>query len=292
MENLKFQPEGRLIHTHENISALSDISSMKKAMEKGMILEGVAVKCDSNLTLTVSLGDRTGIIPRSEAAIGSPDGTIRDIAIISRVGKPVSFHIAEISGDNIILSRRSAQQAARAYFLENIVLWDVIPATVTHLEPFGAFLDIGCGLPAMMGIENISTARIPHPSHRLNLGQHIHAAVRQIDYENGRFALSLKELLGTWEENAAEFTLGETVQGIVRSVKPYGAFVELTPNLSGLTEPLDGINAGDLVAVYIKAIIPEKRKIKLIIISKLDGDPPKSELKYYLTSGNVGSWDY
>lgn len=292
MDSLQFQPEGRLIHTHGNTSAISDMISLKKAREKGKILEGVVLKCDSSLTLTVALGKKTGIIPKCEAAIGTQDGTTRDIAIISRVGKPVSFHIMDISGDKIILSRKSAQLAAKEYFVNNLKLWDVIDTTVTHLEPFGAFLDIGCGLPAMIGIENISTARIPHPSHRLEIGQHTYAAVKQIDYTNSRFALSIKELLGTWEENAGEFTPGDTVPGIVRSVKPYGAFVELKPNLSGLTEPFEGITEGDLVSVYIKAILPEKRKIKLIIISRLGGHPPKSDLKYYITGGNVGSWEY
>lgn len=292
MDFQQYFPEGKLMHTRENTSVVLDTASMIKAMEEKRVLEGMAIKCDSNLSLTVALGDKTGIIPKNEAAIGTDDGTTRDIAIISRVGKPVSFHIKEISGDTIILSRRSAQLAANEHFLKNIKLWDVIEATVTHLEPFGAFLDIGCGLPAMISIENISSARIPHPSHRLEVGQHIHAAVKHIDYEQARFTLSLKELLGTWAENAAEFAQAETVSGIVRSIKPYGAFVELKPNLSGLTEPFEGIEEGDWVSVYIKAILPSKRKIKLIIINKLEGSPPKGDLKYYITNGNVVQWEY
>ena len=56
----------------------------------------------------------------------------------------------------------------------------------------------------------------------------IRAVVKSI--ENGRITLSHKELLGTWEENVALFSAGETVAGIVRSVEPYGIFVELSPN--------------------------------------------------------------
>ena len=76
-----------------------------------------------------------------------------------------------------------------------------------------------------------------------------------------RISLSHKELLGTWEENAAFFNAGDTVEGIVRGIEPYGVFVELTPNLSGLSEPRDGLREGERVCVYIKSIIPEKMKI-------------------------------
>lgn len=292
MDLKQYLPEGRLIHTHQNTSAISETASMKRAMEEKMVLEGVVLKCDSNLTLTVALGEKIGFIPKSEVAIGTENGSTRDIAIISRVGKPVSFHIIQMDDDSIILSRRSAQIDARDYFLHNLKEWDVIDTTVTHIEPFGAFLDMGCGLPAMISIENISSARIPHPSQRLEVGQNLKAVIKHIDPMLNRFTLSLKELLGTWEENAAEFSQGETVPGIVRSIKPYGSFVELSPNLSGLTEPFDGLEEGDWVSVFIKAILPEKRKIKLIIINKLDGDPPKSKLKYFITDGNVANWKY
>lgn len=67
-----------------------------------------------------------------------------------------------------------------------------------------------------------------------------------------------KELLGTWMENASWFCPGETVRGTVRSVKEYGSFIELTPNLSGLADAREKLDPGDGVSVYIKSIRPEK----------------------------------
>lgn len=101
------------------------------------------------------------------------------------------------------------------------------PRRVTRLETFGAFCDIGCGLPALMPIASISVSRISHPSDRFCPGDDIFGVVSSL--ENGRICLSQRELLGTWEENAALFTQGETVAGVVRSVEEYGVFVELTP---------------------------------------------------------------
>lgn len=118
-----------------------------------------------------------------------------------------------------------------------------------------------------MPIDSISVSRIEHPGERFRVGMEIKAVIKSI--ENGRISLSQKELLGTWEQNAEGFSAGETVSGIVRSVENYGAFIELTPNLAGLAESREGVKVGQQASVYIKSIIPEKMKIKLIIIDTL-----------------------
>ena len=176
-------------------------------------------------------------------------------------------------------------------YISNLSAGDVIPATVTHIEGFGVFCDIGAGISALMPIDSISGSRIPHPTARFTPGQNIFAVVKSID-ENGRITLSHKELLGTWEENAERFTIGETVPGIVRSVEKYGIFVELSPNLAGLAEFSEGVEAGSHAGVYIKSIIPSKMKIKLIIVDCFDADYPVEPPKYFIKSGHIEKWKY
>lgn len=79
----------------------------------------------------------------------------------------------------------------------------VIRGQVTHLAPFGAFVDVGCGLVALLPLANISVARIRHPAERFALHQRIRAVVQSIDPQQKRIVLSHRELLGTWLENAA-----------------------------------------------------------------------------------------
>lgn len=111
--------------------------------------------------------------------------------------------------------------------------------------------------------------------------------------EGERVCLSQRELLGTWEENAALFSQGETVAGIVRSIEDYGIFVELTPNLAGLAEPREGVKVGQHAGVYIKSILPEKMKLKLILIDAQDAAPtPPSPPRYFLTKGHISRWVY
>ena len=220
------------------------------------------------------------------------DGSTRDIALITKVNKPVCFKVTEISERGIFLSRRAAQQECIDRYISRLIPGDIIPARVTHLEQFGAFVDIGCGLPSLIPIDAISVSRISHPSDRFYAGQMIRAAVKGVN--GSRIWLTHKELLGTWEENAACFSCGETVSGIIRSVEDYGIFVELAPNLAGLAEPKAGVRAGQHAGVYIKAMIPEKMKVKLIIVDVFDSDDRPEPPRYFIPENvsRIERWRY
>lgn len=163
---------------------------------------------------------------------------------------------------------------------------------MTHLEGFGAFVDVGCGVVSLIGIENCSVSRISHPARRFTVGQEIYTVLTGSDPDQGRLFLSHKELLGTWLENVARFSPGMTVAGWVRGVKSYGTFVELTPNLTGLADQTEGLAEDDRVSVYIKAILPDRMKIKLTLIHRLEPEPGPEPLSYFITSGQLSRWDY
>ena len=290
----EFLPEGRRIGTPENEALVSSEEGLKRAAKTGAIIEGVAELCDSGHNLCVRLGEVRGFVPREEGALGIREGSVRDIAILSRVGHPVCFCVREIGdiGGRLIatLSRADAQRRCVDEYISTLTPGDIIPARVTHLEPFGAFCDIGCGVVALMPIDTISVSRIEHPDERFSPGMDILAVVKSIT--GTRVTLSHKELLGTWAENADMFSAGETVTGTVRSIENYGAFVELTPNLAGLAEPRDDIRVGQRVSVYIKSIIPQKMKVKLIIIDTLADKAVVAEPEYFITEGHIDRFVY
>ncbi|MBP3390978.1 MAG: 30S ribosomal protein S1 [Clostridia bacterium] len=271
------------------------ISELNEAKLKGEILEATAYMCDQDHNMLVNLGEIKGVIPRVEGAIGIEEGTAKDIALISRVGKSVCFTVEEISTDQsskpyALLSRRNAQLKCKREFLDKISPGDIIDARITHLENFGAFCDVGCGNIALLPIDSISVSRISHPRDRFNTGDDIKVIVKSID-SFGRITLSHKELLGTWEENAAKFSPGETVSGVVRSIESYGIFVELAPNLAGLAELKDGVRIGDTAGVYIKSIIPEKMKVKLIIIDSFETEQTKP-YEYFCKEDRIEKFTY
>ncbi len=291
----EYLPEGFLLNTIDNHNCMRSYFTLLDCLNSGRIIEAPCIICDSRHNLIVDLGCMRGVIPREEGAVGISDGTTKDIALISRVNKPVCFKIVDFKrdeNDNIyaLLSRKSAQLDCIENYLSKLKNGDIITAAVTHLEQFGSFVDIGCGLPSLIPIDLISVSRISHPSDRFCVGQKIKAVIKSV--EGSRICLTHKELLGTWEENAARFEQGETVTGIVRSIEEYGIFVELAPNLAGLAEPRSGIRVNSNVSVYIKAIIPEKMKIKLIIVSVSENTYANNELDYFIKSDHIDSWVY
>ncbi len=292
---VEFYPEGILIDKADNVRAFKSLNTLNEAYLDERILEARAIVCDADHNLIVDMGCIKGIIPREEGALGIKEGTVRDIAVISRVNRPVSFIITDFirsaNGSTMaVLSRSKAQERCMNKYINYLKNGDVIDARITHLEPFGAFADIGCGIISLIPIDTISVSRIDHPRERFTVGMDIKAVVRSI--ENGRINLTHKELLGTWEENASAFNVGETVAGIVRSVEEYGAFIELTPNLAGLAEIKDGITSGSQASVYIKNIIPERMKIKLIIIDTFEQKYKPVRPKYFFKGEHMDSFLY
>ncbi|MEG0570045.1 MAG: S1 RNA-binding domain-containing protein [Oscillospiraceae bacterium] len=292
----RFFPEGYLLNSTENSYYLKSSATLKEAQKEKVILEARAIVCDSAHNLTVDLGCMKGTIARSECAIGIEDGTTRDIAIISKVNKPVCFRVIQIKSDDngvesAVLSRKAVQEDCEKNYISTLSPGDIIGARVTHLEPFGAFVDIGCGIISLIPIDAISVSRISHPRDRFYTSQNIKAIVKSVAYD-GKICLSHKELLGTWEENANKFAPGETVAGIVRSVESYGVFIELAPNLAGLAELKGGVKVGQNASVYIKNMIPEKMKIKLIIVEAFDETYETASDEYFYQGDKITHWRY
>ncbi len=267
-----FVPEGELLDTPENRAATADMCALRAAAEEGRILEACCVLCDCpTMELTVEFsGGMRGVIPHEEVCWTRNGSLPRDIAVITRVGKPVQIRITGFRNGPrdtpiAVCSRKTVQRDCAENRLSRLMPGDLIPARVTHLEPFGAFCDIGAGIAALLPVDRVSVSRVSHPADRFRVGERIRTAVLS-KTEDGRIYLTHREFLGTWEQNAALFSAGQTVRGIIRSVEDYGVFIELAPNLAGLAEPSPEASPGRRCSVYIKSILPERMKIKLVLI--------------------------
>lgn len=294
----EYKPEGSMLASPNNREYLASEQGLERAMNEGAILEAMAVRCDSALRLTVDLGCMRGYIDREEVLLTHGEETVRDIAVITRVGKAVCFKVLGFfyeEGRRVArLSRKEAQRECYASFLCDCIPGDVIEAKVTHLESFGAFVDVGCGIVSLLSIDCISVSRISHPADRFRVGDRLRVVIKSIEEATGRIFVSHKELLGTWEQNASLFEVGQTVAGIVRSIETYGIFVELTPNLAGLAEYRPDMMVGQVAAVYIKNIIPERMKLKLVLIDSYrgEGEPRRKVMGYPPDIAHIDVWRY
>ena len=266
MEYQKFIPEG-WEETKDEMSK----SFIQEAFDSGKTLQGYVNKCDSNYNLHLNLGNNiNGIIPRNELeGINVDDfGFCNTNICKNKVNQFVQFKVKEIYDDNnVLLSRKSVQKEALEW-ASNLKPGMVVNGIVKNMRKFGVFVEIGGGVVGLLHVEDISVSRIKSPEERFFNGQKINVMIKSIDKDNNKIVLSYKELLGNWDENIKEYNEKTVVEGIVKEADKFknGIFIELKPNLVGLAEYKEGVEYGQKVNVYIKKIIKERKKIKLLII--------------------------
>lgn len=266
MSIIKFFPEG---WNYESDEITRD--NVNNIIANNQVLQGIVNSCDEKYNLHVDLGNGlNGIIPREEVeGINiNEQGMPKEDLCTGKVHKYVQFKVKSIENDNILLSRKAVQNDALSWIKNDMQEGQEVCGIVKNIKPYGVFVEIGGGVVGLAHIEDLSVARIKTPYERLKIGQKINIMVKSIDRNTGKVILSYKETLGTWEENVKNFEEGTKVKGIIRETEKNknGIFVELTPNLVGMAEYKENLEYGQSVNVYIKKIIPEKKKIKLVII--------------------------
>ena len=143
-------------------------AELRAAMASGEILQATALAFDTRRQLRFELGGVKAVMPFAQCADGAETGTVRDIAVLTRVGRPTCFVIEGLETDEdgapcYRLSRAKAQQLCKAEYLDTLSPGDILPCTVTHIEPFGAFCDVGCGISALLPIDCMSAVSYTHP---------------------------------------------------------------------------------------------------------------------------------
>lgn len=174
---------------------------LSRCIAGGEVLQSTALAYDTDRRLRFELGGMRGIMPFADCVDAAPGETVKDIAVLTRVGRPTCFVILGTESDEngeeyYLLSRAEAQRRCRAQYLDTLEAGSVIPCTVTHIENFGAFCDIGCGIAALLPIDCLSVSRIASPADRVQVGQQLLCAIKNRDAQ-GRIVLTLRELLGT-----------------------------------------------------------------------------------------------
>jgi len=262
-----FMPEG-----WEDRTTILGQNDINKYLQNNQTLQGIVEECDSNYNLHIKLGNNIqGVIPREEVEginLGL-DGLPKVNLCTGKVNKYVQFKIKEVKDDNtVILSRKDVQNEAVQWAKNDLKAGDIVTGIVKRMESYGVFIEIGGGLVGLAHIEDLSIARIKSPYERLRIGQKVKVMIKSINREEGRVILSYKELLGTWEENARQFSVGQKTVGIVRETEKNknGIFIELMPNLVGMAEYEEGLEYGQKVDVYIKRIDYERKKVKVLVV--------------------------
>lgn len=199
----------------------------------------------------------------------------------------LTFKIVELDKEKrkVILSHREVvreQKASDAIkALHNVKVGQIVGGKVSRLTNFGAFVQIG-DVEGLVHVSQISHSRINHPSDVLSEGQEISVKIISVDLDSKRISLSIKETeKSPWEEAADKLVEGGVLEGTVRRLTNFGAFVEVFPGVEGLVHisqishkhiktPQEAINIGDVVKVKIREVIMEAKKLSLSIKELLE----------------------
>src|SRR5207249_931845 len=161
------------------------------------------------------------------------------------VGNTYDFKVVKINQDrqNIVLSRRELieqeRNERRQKLLAEMTPGDIRKGTVKNITDFGAFIDLN-GLDGLLHITDMSWGRIGHPSEILKVGQEIDVVVLDINREEQKISLGVRQLeANPWDKALEKYPPGTQVKGRIRNLTSYGAFIELEEGLDGMIHVSD-----------------------------------------------------
>lgn len=247
---------------------------LEKDYEAGNAIEGT-VTSSVRGGLIVNVGTR-GFLPASLIS----NHFVSDLK--PYIGKTIKVKITEIdpNKNRLILSHKELIEEEREEAFETVasqlVAGDIVEGKVSRLTNFGAFVDVG-GVDGLVHISEISYKHIDKPSDVLKTGQDVKVKVIGIDDDRHRISLSIKKTEPSpFEQATSELSEGEVVEGEVKSLTSFGAFVEVADGIQGLVhvseisnkrveKPSDVLKVGETVKVKVLNINPDEKRISLSI---------------------------
>lgn len=235
---------------------------LEHAWKNGIPVEGVVEK-EIKGGYEVQIGKTRAFCPFSQ--MGGRQGSDE-----SPVGRHLSFKITEYkdNGRNLLVSNRAILEDEKkdsiAELRKTLRAGETVSGTITSIESFGAFVDIG-GFRALLPVSEISRSRVDDVSSVLSPGQTIEAVILQMDWDRERVSLSMKELEDDpWTTARDKYPAGSRHTGTVVRVTDFGAFISLEPGLDGLLH-ISELRGDDRSFAIKKAVKPgETRTVEIL----------------------------
>ena len=209
------------------------------------------------------------------------------------VGQEFDAKIKEVDPkeNRFILSRRevveAATAAARAEVFGKLAVGDVVTGKVARITSFGAFIDLG-GVDGLVHLTELSHERNVSPKSVVTVGEEIEVKILDLNEEEGRVSLSLKATIpGPWDGVEQKLAKGDVVEGTVKRLTDFGAFVEVLPGIDGLVHvsqishkrienPKEALKVGQEVKVKVLEVNADAERVSLSI-KALEERPAQEE---------------
>lgn len=271
----------------------------KKRVDARKVWEEIQAKFDNKEIIEAPVVDavKGGLVVDAGVRAFVPASMVSDHYVDNLAqfkGQTLAFEIVEIepSENRLILSRKNlvaAEKAAkRAAVFEAIQEGSVVTGKVARLTNFGAFIDLG-GVDGLVHISQISHEHVAKASDKLKVGEEVQAKVISVDPESGRVSLSIKDTLaGPWDKIEERAAVGSVLDGLVKRLTTFGAFVELFSGVEGLVHisqiahqhiatPHEVLKEGQEVQVKVLEVHPEQQRISLSIKALQEAPKPEKE---------------
>jgi small subunit ribosomal protein S1 len=202
----------------------------------------------------------------------SPENDDRDDQLSALVGKELCLKVIEYDPDRgrLVFSERAALAGpgTRTELLTTLQSGDHIQGKVTNITRFGVFVDLG-GVEGLIHVSELSWGRVKHPADVVDCGEELEVQVLSVDQDQGRVALSLKDLLpDPWREVEDKYQVDDIVEGVVTNVVKFGAFVGIEDGLEGLIHVSE---MGDGNLLHPRNVLCEGEQVRVRIIH-IDAD--------------------
>ena len=223
---------------------------------------------------------------------------VRHPSKVVSVGEMVDAVVLDIKPDNRRISLGMKQVVPNPWDVinEKYPIGTTIEGKIKNITDFGLFVGIDEGIDGLIHISDISwTKRIKHPNEVYKKGDLVQAIVLDIDKENERFSLGIKQLQADpWQTVAERYDVGKEITGTVTNVTDFGVFVELEEGIEGLVHvseiskdkiktPVGMYNVGDVITARVMNINSDDRRIGLSI-KRVDMEDDQSQLSDYVNS--------
>lgn len=267
----KLQKNGDKKRRQSLVLSLKKLEQIKKDEQ---VVDMYVKEVDDSFNMIGVIGNNIkAIVPREEASsIVGEDGLVDKKHIVNKKGKRLQVCIKDIYKNEkdgsieVIVSKKKLELKVRRWMYMHLQVGMKLKGIVVSLSDYAAFVDVGGGVTGILKLQDMTDVILQNAGDMFRIGQRIEVVVKKYDRDTGRIELSYKELLGSFEDNVKNLHEGDIVNGIIRGRIKTGVFVEIKPNLVGLAEHVNGVEYGQKVLVSIRRIIPEKKKIKLVII--------------------------
>ncbi len=243
-------------------------------LEKGLVLEGT-VKAISDFGIFVDLGGVDGLVHITDLSWGR----VTHPSEIVKLDEVVKVVVLDYDTDKkrISLGMKQLTQHPWDTIGDKYEKGTKVTGKVVSLTDYGAFIEIEKGIEGLIHISEMSwTQHVKHPSQVVSMGQVVDAVVLNIDKEEKKLALGMKQLEpDPWEDLMAKYPVGSKHKGIVRNLTNFGVFIELEPGVDGLIHisdlswtkkirhPGEFVKKGEGIEVVVLSIDPEQRRIAL-----------------------------